>query len=44
MLHTSKDDSEENTQVLCIPCHEAKTAVDMGHRMKVKVGEDGWPE
>lgn len=43
-LDKSKDDSEENTQVLCEPCHKAKTAIDLGHRVKARVGEDGWPE
>jgi 5-methylcytosine-specific restriction protein A len=44
MLHTSKDDSEENTQVLCIPCHDTKTNEDLGRTKKVRIGADGWPE
>jgi len=38
------DDTEDQTQVLCIPCHDTKTASDMGHRTTVKIGVDGWPE
>lgn len=43
MLEKSKDDREENTQVLCVPCHEAKTAADMGYRERIAIGMDGWP-
>jgi 5-methylcytosine-specific restriction enzyme A len=42
-LDKSKDDSEDNTQVMCEPCHKIKTAIDLGHQAKVKIGEDGWP-
>jgi len=38
------EDTDEQTQVLCVPCHEAKTAEDMGHRVKATISEDGWPE
>lgn len=37
------DDTEGQTQVLCIPCHEAKTNEDLGRREQVAIGEDGWP-
>lgn len=36
-------DEESQTQVLCLPCHDIKTAIDLGHRTKVGIGEDGWP-
>lgn len=36
-------DEESQTQVLCLPCHDIKTAIDLGHRTKVVIGEDGWP-
>lgn len=42
-LDKSKDDSEENTQVLCEPCHKAKTLKDLNLREKQKIGVDGWP-
>lgn len=35
------DDS--NRQGLCDDCHAAKTAVDLGLRVKVRVGVDGYP-
>lgn len=43
MLEKSKDDSESNTQILCVPCHLKKTEQDMGHRERVAIGDDGWP-
>ena len=43
MLEKSKDDSEENTQVLCLPCHLTKTNEDLQRTEKVQVGIDGWP-
>lgn len=36
-------DEESQTQVLCLPCHDIKTAIDLGHRTKMVIGEDGWP-
>ena len=38
------DDTEGQTQVLCLPCHDTKTAKDLGHRVMAKVSIDGWPE
>lgn len=38
------EDKEEQTQVLCLPCHDKKTAIDLGHRERVAIGADGWPE
>ena len=37
-------DALDNLAALCIPCHEAKTAKDMGYRPRQAVGLDGWPE
>jgi 5-methylcytosine-specific restriction protein A len=37
----TNDDS--NLQGLCKTCHEDKTAADLGHKVKVTVGVDGWP-
>ena len=33
---------DTNGQGLCVECHKAKTAQDMGHK-RVSVGVDGWP-
>ena len=43
-LHKGGTDDLNNLMGLCIPCHEAKTADDMGYRHKAKIGLDGWPE
>jgi 5-methylcytosine-specific restriction enzyme A len=37
-------DALSNLAALCIPCHEAKTARDMGYKHKARIGLDGWPE
>lgn len=34
---------DEAVQVLCLPCHDAKTMKDMGYRERVAIGVDGWP-
>lgn len=38
-------DALTNLQLLCSPCHKAKTAKDEGrtYRPKVRIGLDGWP-
>lgn len=35
------DDS--NRQALCRPCHERKTARDLGHKHRPRIGLDGYP-
>lgn len=42
-LANGGDDSDGNTQNLCKPCHDAKTAEDFGHKRKAAIGRDGWP-
>lgn len=32
-----------NLQVLCLDCHESKTAKDLGTSVKRRIGLDGWP-
>ncbi len=36
-------DAPSNLQAICKPCHEDKTAVESGHRIKPTIGPDGWP-
>lgn len=36
-------DDDENLQSLCIPCHERKTALDRGYRVRTEFGADGLP-
>lgn len=36
-------DTEDQTQVLCLPCHESKTNQDLKRTDKAKIGVDGWP-
>lgn len=33
-----------NLRGLCADCHGDKTREDMGHKRKVKIAPDGWPE
>lgn len=42
-LFKGGDDTSDNKQGLCKPCHADKTAQDMGHLVKRTVGLDGWP-
>ena len=44
-LHKGGTDAMDNLAALCVACHEAKTAKDMGFeaKRKVKIGADGWP-
>lgn len=42
-LYKGGEDTDANRQGLCDPCHEAKTAEDMGQPPPVQVGLDGWP-
>jgi 5-methylcytosine-specific restriction protein A len=43
-LHKGGTDAIDNLAALCVPCHQAKTARDMGYRVKPRIGIDGWPE
>ena len=36
-------DTADNRQGLCDECHRAKTAADMGYRVRLEIGLDGWP-
>lgn len=33
----------DNLRSLCRPCHDQKSARDLGHRVKPTYGPDGWP-
>jgi 5-methylcytosine-specific restriction protein A len=37
------EDPFHNRQGLCTPCHLIKTAQDFGHKIKHRIGPDGWP-
>lgn len=41
MVSKSKDNSDENLQVLCIECHVKKTAQDMGYKERVEFDTSG---
>lgn len=38
------EDIDENTRNLCDPHHAKRTAEQFGHREKVTIGVDGWPQ
>ena len=42
-LHLGGTDTPSNRQLLCIDCHEKKTAKEMGYTPKKTIGYDGWP-
>ena len=37
-------DDDNNKQPLCDECHKVKTAADMGHKQRLTIGIDGWPQ
>jgi 5-methylcytosine-specific restriction protein A len=37
------DDTDDNIQCLCQPCHDEKTAQDFGYTPRKPIGPDGWP-
>ena len=37
-------DIDENIRCLCADCHKVRTAEQFGHRKRVRIGLDGWPE
>lgn len=43
--HQSRVDAMANLELLCVPCHKAKTVKENGgtYRPKVQIGLDGWP-
>lgn len=36
-------DAPDNLEATCNPCHADKTAREKGHRVKQRIGLDGWP-
>lgn len=42
-LANGGDDSDDNKQMLCIPCHAWKTEQDLGYKPKERIGLDGYP-
>lgn len=42
-LHKGGTDALDNLSALCIPCHEAKTARDMGYRLRTRFDRSGKP-
>lgn len=42
-LARNGSDDEANLAYLCVPCHRAKTAREMGHKVVIGADPDGWP-
>lgn len=43
MLARGGADDGSNMQSLCDPCHAIKSATERGHRIKPRIGIDGYP-
>lgn len=42
-LHKGGKDVDQNCQSLCVPCHQAKSFREKGHKERQAIGVDGWP-
>lgn len=42
-LTNDGSNDDDNLELLCVDCHDAKTNTDLGHKPRVTIGLNGWP-